>query len=70
MAEEPSAKRPKLEPESPTKLSVDEKRKNIAKELLAMPSGSGSSSSKSSSESDKNKKSKEEAEVEEREKMQ
>ena len=68
MAEEPSAKRPKLEPESPPKLSVDEKRKNIAKELLAMPSGS--SSSKSATENDKNKKSKEEAEVEEREKMQ
>ena len=69
MAEEPSAKRIKLEPESPTKLSVDEKRKNLAKELLAMPSGSGSSS-KANSENDKNKKSKEEAEIEEREKMQ
>ena len=93
MADEPSAKRVKLEPEgnimkikyyesyyilkfiSEEKVSVEEKREVLAKELLSMPAGSskassGAEGSSTSSSNDKNKKSKEEAEIEEREKMQ
>ena len=93
MADEPSAKRVKLEPEgnimkinyyesyyilkfiSEEKVSVEEKREVLAKELLSIPVGSskassGAEGSSTSSSNDKNKKSKEEAEIEEREKMQ
>ena len=91
MADEPSAKRVKLEPEgnimkinyygsyyilkfiSEEKVSVEEKREVLAKELLSMPAGSSKASSGAEgipSSNDKNKKSKEEAEIEEREKMQ
>ena len=93
MADEPSAKRVKLEPEGnfikiknyasyyiltfipEEKVSVEEKREVLAKELLSMPAGSskassGAEGSSTSSSNDKNKKSKEEAEIEEREKMQ
>lgn len=93
MADEPSAKRVKLEPEgnfvnikklrnifilkfiSEEKVSVEEKREVLAKELLSMPAGSskassGAEGSSTPSSNDKNKKSKEEAEIEEREKMQ
>merc|ERR1711860_303199 len=70
MADEPSAKRVKLEPEE-EKPSVEEKKEILAKELLSMPETSSSkTSAEGSSLSDKTKKSKEEAEIEEREKMQ
>merc|ERR1712099_148007 len=81
MAEEPKSKRPKIEPteddgdgkksESRSK-ELDETRKNLAKELLAMsseqsklqPNASSSSGEKST------KKSRDEVEAEDREKMQ
>lgn len=66
MAEEPKSKRAKLDEEE--KSDREEIKKELSKELLAMPSTSKGQPSSSSSNTEK--KSKEELEAEEREKMQ